>query len=131
MSVSTIRQILETKLVEITPNITTTYENFEFTPVEGIPFQRVFFLFNEPDNAYISRNYTQGGYMQVDLNYPLLGGSTEATTRAEAIRSKFKSGEIFSTVKIARTPEIGSGRIQGDRFVIPVFVRFTQFIQEV
>jgi hypothetical protein len=49
------------------------------------------------------------------------------TTRAELIRSTFYRGASFTsggvTVNIEKTPEIAPGRVEEDRFVIPVKVR--------
>jgi hypothetical protein len=130
MSTSTIRQALETALLTISPSIDTVFENAEYTPVVGTPYQRVFFLFTNPDNEYIGRRFNQRGYMQVILSYPELVGSATAQSRAEAIRSKFKSGQKYSTVSIDRTPKIGDGDSQDGRYVLPVFVNFFQHIQE-
>lgn len=130
MSTSAIRQALETALLTISPSIDTVFENAEYTPVVGTPYQRVFFLFAKPDNGYIGRRFNQRGYMQVTLRYPELVGSATAQARAEAIRSKFKSGQKYSTVSIDGTPEIGDGDNQDGRYVLPVFVNFFQHIQE-
>lgn len=130
MSTSTIRQALETALLTISPSIDTVFENVEFTPVVGTGYQRVFFLFTKPDNAYTGRRFNQRGYMQVVLNYPELVGSSDVQTRAEAIRSKFKSGLKFSTVSIDGTPDIGQGTNQDGRYIVPVFVNFFQHVQE-
>ena len=130
MSTSTIRQALEAELITISPAIDTVFENAEYTPVTGTPYQRVFLLFAKPDNAYTGRRFNQRGYMQVTLHYPEMVGSGTAQARAEAIRSKFKSGAKFSTVSIDGTPEIGRADNQDGRYVIPVFVNFFQHIQE-
>lgn len=131
MSTSIIRQILESELTGITPRIDSTFENDDYVPIVDVPYQSIFFLFASPDNAYISRKYVQEGYMQVNLNYPELSGVAVVQARAELIRSKFKSGSIIlSTVHITSTPEIGQGTNNAGRYVLPVFVKFRQYIQE-
>ena len=66
--------------------------------------------------------------MQIKLMYPLQVGSVTAITRAELIRSTFYRGASFTasgvTVIIERTPEIGAGSVEGDRWAIPVKIRF-------
>lgn len=130
MSTSTIRQALEAALLTMSPSIDTVFESMEYVPVVGTPYQRVFFLFAKPDNAYTGRRFNQRGYMQIVLNYPELTGPGNAQARAEAIRSKFKSGQKYSTVSISDTPEIGQGSNQDGRYVLPVFVNFFQHMQE-
>lgn len=130
MSTKTIRHILESELDEIIPSVDTQHENEEFTPVDGVPYQQVFILYAKPDNAYVTKQFNQPGFMQVNLRYPELVGSGHAQERAELIRSKFKAGSIFSGVKITATPEIGRGNNQDGRYVVPVFVNFSQHIQE-
>lgn len=130
MSTSTIRQVLETALATISPTISTAYENDVFTPTPETAYQEVFFFFTKPANNYLSRNYDQDGFMQVNLFYPLLGGMGAITTRAELIRAKFKSGSVYSNVRITATPEIGQSNKAGDRIFIPVKVEFSKFITE-
>lgn len=130
MSIIDIPQILETELASITPVIATVAPNTSYTPVTGTPYQKLAFLLAKPSNDYISRSYNQQGYMQVSLCYPQLGGALAIRTRAQLIRDHFKSGAILSGVKITSTPEIGNGNNEGDRFVIPVFVYFSQYNSE-
>ena len=129
MTIITIPQVLENKLLEIAPSIDTVYPNTDYQPVEGAPFQRVYFRFAKP-TQYINRKYVQPGFMQVTLFYPVLTGAADARFRAQTIREKFKSGSIFSGVNITATPEIGAENNEGDRFILPVFIQFSQFIEE-
>ena len=70
---------------------------------------------------------------KVSLAYPLGAGPSAATTRAELIRSTFYRGASFTsggvTVTISRTPEIAPGRVEEDRWVVPVRVRFHAHIE--
>lgn len=123
-----IRSILETALLAITPSIDTVFENGEYTPVEGTPYQRVFFLYAKPDNNYINSAYDQQGYMQINLTYPEMVGAAAIEVRTGLILAKFKAGLKLSDVHIPSTPEIGQGSNQDGRFVVPVFVNFLQHI---
>ena len=140
MSALLIRAALEVALAAMTPSLATAYENQNFTPVLGTPYQQVTLLLAEPDNSIIGREgtYRQDGFLQIDLKYPLdgtpgaTGGVSPATTRAELIRSIFYRGASFTasgvTVNIERTPEIMPARVEEDRWVVPARVRFYAFI---
>lgn len=127
MSAIKIRAALETALNGMTA-LATNWENVAYTPIAGTPYQQVNILLAEPDNIEYGRTHRELGYMQVKLMYPLQVGSSTALTRAELIRSTFYRGASFTnsgvTVIIERTPEIGSGQVEGDRWAVPVRVRF-------
>jgi hypothetical protein len=135
MSALLIRAALEVALAAMSPSLATAYENAPFTaPSPSVPYQQLALLLAEPDNSLVGRAgmYRQDGFLQVDLKYPLSAGPSPATTRAELIRSTFYRGASFTasgvTVNIERTPEIMPARVEEDRFVIPVRVRFYAFI---
>jgi hypothetical protein len=128
MSAILVRRALEVALAAMTPALATAWENAPYTPVVGTPYQRVTLMLAEPDNPEMgSARYTEQGIFQIDLKYPLNGGPSAVTTRAELIRSTFYRGASFTsggvTVNIEKTPEIAPGRVEEDRFVIPVKVR--------
>lgn len=133
MSQVKIRAALETALAAMTPALSTAYENVAFTPVPGTPYQRAFLLPAEPDNpeaghvVHIAR-----GIFQVNLMYPLQAGDSTARTRAELIRTTFYRSRSFTsggvTVSVEKTPEAGQGTPDGDRWMIPVKIRFVSQI---
>lgn len=127
MSAVKIKAALETALNGMTA-LSTVMENTAFAPVAGTPYQQVNILFAEPENVEYGRTHRELGYMQIKLMYPLQAGSVTAITRAELIRSTFYRGASFTasgvTVIIERTPEIGAGSVEGDRWAIPVKIRF-------
>lgn len=127
MSAVKIKAALETALNGMTA-LSTNWENTAFLPVAGNAYQQVNILFAEPDNVEYGRTHRELGYMQCKLMYPLQAGTATATTRAELIRSTFYRGASFTasgvTVIIERTPEIGAGSVEGDRWAIPVKIRF-------
>lgn len=134
MSLVLVRQALEVALAAIAPALPSAWENAPYTPVAGTPYQRVTLLAAEPVNAEMNSAYTEQGFMQVSLAYPLNTGSKAATLRAKAIRTTFYRGASFTasgvTVHVERTPEIMPGRVEDDRFVIPVRIRFYAHIRE-
>ena len=132
MSLAAIRAALETQLATITPAISTAYENAPFTPVTGAAYQAVYLLTATPDNAEIGPGYTEQGYLQVNLFYPLGTGPAAATARAALIRAAFPYSATFAsggvTVIVKATPEVGPARIEDDRYLLPVRIRFSAYV---
>ena len=66
--------------------------------------------------------------MQVTLRYPLNTGPAAAAARAEAIRTAFPRGLSLTSgavkVTVSDTPEILPAYIDGDRYAVPVRIRF-------
>ena len=128
MSVVKIRAALETALNGMTPAMATAWENAAFVPVPGTPYQQVNVLFATPLNAEIGSRHQEIGYMQVKLMYPLQVGTATSSVRAELIRATFKRGATFSnggiTTMITDTTEISPGSIDGDRYSLPVKIKF-------
>lgn len=128
MSVTAIRAALETALAAMTPALATAYENAAFTPVAGTPYQAVAVLFARPSNTENAPSHMELGFMQVTLRYPVNTGPGAAAARAELIRTAFPRGRtvISSGIKttISDTPEIMPGYVDGDRWAVPVRIRF-------
>jgi len=130
MSIISIRAALETKLNGITPAISIAWENVPFTPVAGTPYAQIYLMPASPDNPTLGDGfYRERGILQISLMYPLQAGPLTAETKAEAIRTAFKRGTTMTsgsvTVVVDRTPEIGQGRVDGDRWAVPVRVRYS------
>lgn len=128
MSAVLVRQALEVALAAMSPALGTAWENTDYSPTVGTPYQRVHLLFAEPANPEIGSRYTERGILQVSLAYPLGAGPAAATTRAELLRTTFYRGASFTAsgvvTTIERTPEIAPGRVEEDRWVVPVKIRF-------
>ena len=128
MSIVAIRAALETALIAALPTFAFAFENVPYTPTPGTPFGAVFLLTAPPEHNEISPSYTERGYLQVNLNYPLDAGPAAAAGQAQAIRTAFKRGNSFSasgvTTHIEAEPEIGPARIDDDVYFVPVRVRF-------
>jgi len=125
MSIVSVRIALESELNTIIPALATAWENVPYTPVIGTPYQSVYLLPAMPDNPTMGTEfYRERGIFQVSLFYPIQTGPAAAATRAQLIRTTFKRGISMTsngvTVRIDRTPEIGQGRLDGDRWHVPV-----------
>ena len=144
MSISAVRIALEGRLNAMTPTISHAWENVPFTPVTGVPYAAAYLLPATPANPTMGDGYyREQGIFQVTLMYPLQAGPKTAADRAELIRAAFKRGTsitidgidnwydyFFSppcggiTTIVERTPEIGQGRVDGDRWALPVKIRW-------
>ena len=133
MSIINIRAALETALNSVSPSILTAWENLEFAPpAANVPYQRAYMLLAKPDNFEMGANYAELGILHVNLMYPKSTGSRVAAVRCELLRELFNRGATFefsgTRVIVTLTPEIVSGFVQDDRFVMSVKVPFSSFI---
>ena len=129
MSLIAVRIALESKLSAMTPSLSTAWENVPFTPVTGVPYAAAYLMPATPANPTMGDGYyREQGIFQVTLMYPLQAGPKTAADRAELIRAAFKRGTTLTkstvSVIIERTPEIGQGRVDGDRWALPVKIRW-------
>jgi hypothetical protein len=128
MSLDAVKAALEGQLNTMTPALATAWENSDFAPTVGTPFQAVNLLPAEPDNPVYGSNYQERGLLQVTLNYPVGKGAKDAIARAKLIRESFQRGlslvKSGITTTIERTPEIGPGSSEGPWYQLPVRVRF-------
>lgn len=130
MSITAIRAALETKLNGMTPALATAWENVKYDPVVGTPYQAAYVMPASPDNPTLGDGfYRAQGIFQVSLFFPVQAGALTAETRAELIRTTFKRGTTMTSgavkVVVDRTPEIGQGRVDGDRWMVPVKIRWS------
>jgi len=135
-----IRAALEMHLAGMTPAIQTAWENVQFEPTEGTPYQRVNLLPLDPVNPdHQQQTIIDRGIFQVLLSYPQGYGPVDAQARASAIRSRFAAGTVLTSggysVRVEATPTISQGFIdQGrlvdpnasgsGRYIVPVSIRF-------
>ena len=132
MSQLVVRRLLETALIAISGGLSssqTKWENRPFTPTPNVAYQRVDLLPAEPENPTVGDGfYRERGSMQVSLFFPAKGGSKDAQTQAELIRSAFPRGTKFTegsvTVHVDSQPTILPAYEDGDRYVVPVRVRY-------
>lgn len=133
MSLQAVRSALETALNGMTPAVATAWENVPYEPVVGAPYQAAYLLSAEPDNIEMNASHIERGLMQVNLFYPLDAGPAAAEARAELIRATFYRGRTFTAsgvvTHVEKTPEIAPGRIEDDRYLKPVRIRFYALIR--
>lgn len=134
MSIVKVRAALETQLDAMVPRIDTAWENAAFQSTAGIPYQRVNLMTAAPDNPTFGDGfYREVGYLLVTLCYPLQAGPAGAAARAELLRAAFPRGMSMTkdgiTVVIQGTPEIVPSMVDGDRYCIPVRIRYFANIQ--
>ena len=132
MSALSVKKAIETAINGISPAIATVFENTPYTPVVDTPYQQVWFVGFIPSNPEYGASHQLKGYCQIDLMYPLLNGSGIALTRAELIKSVFKYKSTFIadgiSVNICETPEISSGRNDGDRWKVCVKIYYSAWV---
>jgi len=129
MSVVAIRAALDARLNTINPSLATAWENAAFVkPAATVPYQVVHLLFATPDNPETGTGYRELGYMQVTLCYVLQAGPGAAAARAKVVRDTFPKNLSLASgttiVTISKTPSIGNGMVDGDRFTLPVKIPF-------
>lgn len=134
MNNAAIAKALEVRLNALQPPLATSWENVNFKPESGVPYQVANVLFAEPENPTFGDDfYRQRGYLQVQLRYPSNTGKAAAFQRAGLIQGWFKRGLSLEadgiTTIVEKTPEVTNGTNDGDRFVVNVRIRFYANIQ--
>ena len=129
MSVVAIRAALEKRLDAMASPLATAWENQDFKPPSAkTPYQRAWMLLATPDNPETGVGYRELGFFQVTLFYPIQEGSGTAAARAKLIREHFPRNLSLTqdgiVVTVDRTPEIGNGTVDEDRWTLPVKIPF-------
>ncbi len=126
--ITSVRAALEVALDAMSPALTTAWENVPYTPVPGTDYQRAHLMVATPDNPVFGPGYRELGILQLDLMYTQGAGAGAAEARAEVIRTTFARGNTFVnggvSVVVEKTPEIGVGAPDGDRWKLPVRIRW-------
>ena len=130
MALDSIKIALETALKTAFPTTKIAWENVSTNPpTDGSLYFYVNLLPASTQNPTLGDGfYREAGIMQVTICAPIDKGSGKLYTKAEEIRTVFKKGYTFTsggyTVNIGRTPSIGPGMRQEDRFVLPVRITY-------
>lgn len=129
MTQAYIRNALENALAAITPVIDIVHENQSYVPIAGQPYAEAYVLFATPSNPTMGDGFYQElGIFQVNLQYPTEVGTADAAAQAQLIRNAFPRGATFVfggvTVQVDQTPEISAGTVDGDRWFLPVKIRW-------
>lgn len=107
----------------------TAWENVGFEPLNGVPYQKVNFVFAKPNDITMGAGmYRERGFMQITLYYPQKTGPVAAMSRAELIRNTYPRGASFSNSGIVAhidcTPEILPGIPTDESYIVIVRVPF-------
>lgn len=130
MNTSAIRIALESALAAMVNPIDTAWENDTYVPVSGTPYQQVTLMLGQPEDPVVGVGFhREAGVLMIALRYPgptAAGGSgpKNAQARADLIQSAFRKGTSLNGVTIDKTPWVGKGYNDVDRFVVPVQVHF-------
>ena len=129
MSIAKIRTAFDTRLATLSPALACAYENKAYAPVAGTPYQRINLLPNTPEDAVLgSLIYFEIGIFQVTLCYPMGNGPGTAEARAQLVKDLFKRGTSMLqggvTVTVTRAPSAAPAFIDGDRYCVPLSMRY-------
>lgn len=131
MSVALIRQFLEPALVTMVgaQNVVISWENGVLIPIDGVPYLDPTLMMGKPDNPTMPQGFhREKGVWQITLQYPLGGGPALADAMSDLIVVSFPRGRSWSAAKItltiAGTPYASPGRVDGNRWAIPVKIPF-------
>lgn len=129
MSYLLIRKLLEEKLATISPSISTSYENLNFQPVNGTPWQRLELSSKIGNPTFGDNLKRETGILMLNLMYPLNAGPGAANARADIVRTTFYRGLTLSSgavrISIDKTPEIHQGFKDEGWYNLPISVFFT------
>lgn len=98
-----------------------------------LPVQIGYFMPARPDDEEIGSKMTRlNGLYQINLSYAAGEGSGDAEARGEVLRSYFKRGLTLTqsgvNVLITDTPQVGAGKQDDDRWVVPVTLRWQAWV---
>lgn len=129
MSLKSIRAALDLRLATLTPVIATAQENGKYEPTIGTPYQKVSLLPNETEAPALNQQtLIERGIYQISVCYPFGNGSSNASARAELIRSHFPAGLTLTQdgykVRISRAPSIARAIPDDMWYIVPVSIQF-------
>lgn len=132
MSIASIQSALEKRLLTLTPQLPTAWENVTFTPPSSM-WQRVNHLINVPRDLALERTLRMDrGIFQVTVHAPINTGRLAAMQRAELIRDHFAPVLMLTEgavrVDIVDTPRIASPMADEPWWAVPVSVYWSAFI---
>ena len=138
MSITNIRTALDTRLLSVLGGISSTWTAWDnkalkTAPTASIIYQIVSLLPARPDNPTLDeQTQIHAGIYQVLLMLPANASSLPGETLAQAISDHFYAGLALSyggqTVRIRGTPIIAAGYQTGDRYAIPISVRYNSIV---
>ena len=137
MSVAKIRSALEARLASISAGvIDTVYENVNYTPITGRPYQRCFLhvFSDEPIGSDIETRFRGIFYVRLDYQHGI--GAKQIQDRAQIIKNAFNLKTTLTKdnlrVYVDKQPDFKIEGNDGDRFCGIVEIRFiTNLIQDI
>lgn len=132
MSILKICALLETKLLALSPQLPTVFENQEFTPTAGVVYQRVDHLINTPRDLAITLDILEWrGILQVMVCAPMGAGRGGAQAHAQLIADHFEPAQTLAgtgvRIELLKTPAIASGFKAHERWCVPVSISWSAF----
>ena len=138
MSITNIRAALDTRLLSTPgglPAQWTAWDNkgLKTQPTTTQAFQVVSLLPARPDNPTLTEEtQIHNGIYQVLLYMPVSAGPLPGEAIAQAIVSHFYAGLTLTyggqKVRIRGTPAIGAGYLSGERYCVPISVRYNSIV---
>ena len=130
MSDLVIKDLFETRLNANSGGVDVAFENVQYSPQNGRPYQMVSFLPAQTEDPCKDAGYRRlNGVVQVLLCYPLKAGSQLALTRAAALIAAFPRGLSLSkdnvTIKFLRTAYVNAGRAGAQYYELAVTIPYT------
>ncbi len=129
MTQQLIRAALDTHLA-VMPNLPPiAWEGEDFDPVAGTTYAKVSLLPRYPDNPTLSeRLQDNGGIYQISLYFPRGTETGDMDALAGTVQTHFAAGTALAAgiinVRIEGTPAIAAGFPTGDRWLVPVSIRY-------
>ncbi|MBC8286839.1 MAG: hypothetical protein H8E42_05115 [Nitrospinae bacterium] len=128
MTILSVRTALESALNAVLPIVDTAWENTDYTPSVGVPYQKVHLMTSTSNPTIGGVFHRVSGIFQIDLMYPPYQGVRSAETQAEKIKTLFHRSESFEyggvIVNITNTPSIRSMGIEDGRYRVMVEIKF-------
>lgn len=124
-----IRGALDTHLSTAPDLPPVAFENSNFEPVPGQTYAEAYLMPRNPANPTLGLQMQDlGGVYQISLYFPRGADTGEMDNLAGALQNHFYAGLILHAatmrVLIERTPAIAAGMPSGDRWLVPVSVRY-------
>ena len=129
MTQQLIRAALDTHLAAMPDVPPIAWEGEDYTPVAGTTYAKVDLLPRTPGNPTLTEQLQDnGGIYQIGLYFPRGTETGTMDALAGAVQSHFAASTSLTTgiigVRIEGTPAIAAGLPTGDRWLVPVSVRY-------
>lgn len=124
-----IRAALDVRLSTLAGGWHTVVEGEDYTPDVDTPYQEVYLLPRRTNNPTLTeRLRDDGGVYQISLKFPRGTDTRTADLRAGEVVAHFPAGLVLVSgiirVRIEGTPAIAAGMPSGDRWLVPVSIRY-------